>query len=129
MSDDISKVTTFVSACISIPKHAATIVICLLMLYNSIGISAASGLLCVLVMIPITNSLSSNNEIVTEKIGNQRDERMIVMNEIIQSIRLVKMYAWENLFSKKVEKLRNEELKSLSEILKSEGRNSIGIVN
>ena len=41
------------------------------------------------------------------------DKRVSLMNEIINSIRLIKMYAWESSFSQKIQKIRLDEMKAL----------------
>jgi ATP-binding cassette subfamily C (CFTR/MRP) protein 5 len=41
------------------------------------------------------------------------DKRVALMNELINSIRLVKMYAWEKPFFDKIQSVRNDELKLL----------------
>ena len=40
------------------------------------------------------------------EIANRTDKRVQLMNEIISSIRVIKLYAWENAFKKLVEKAR-----------------------
>jgi ATP-binding cassette subfamily C (CFTR/MRP) protein 5 len=41
------------------------------------------------------------------------EKRVSLMNEIINSIRLIKMYAWEESFSAKIKKIRIDEMKAL----------------
>jgi len=43
------------------------------------------------------------------KIQDKNDTRLKIMNEIINGIRVLKMYAWENAFMKKVNENRLEE--------------------
>ena len=41
------------------------------------------------------------------------DKRVSLMNEVINSIRLIKMYAWEIPFTEKIQKIRIQEMKEL----------------
>ena len=41
------------------------------------------------------------------------DKRVALMNELINSIQLVKMYAWEKPFFEKIQAVRKDELKLL----------------
>lgn len=43
----------------------------------------------------------------------QSDERLKKSNEVFQSIKLLKLYAWENIFRRSIEKTRRCELKLL----------------
>ncbi len=36
-----------------------------------------------------------------------------MMNEVVNSIRLIKMYAWESSFARKIQKIRLAEMKAL----------------
>ena len=47
------------------------------------------------------------------KVVVHTDKRVSLMNEIINNIRLIKMYAWETPFSEKIQKIRLEEMKAL----------------
>ena len=42
-----------------------------------------------------------------------KDERLKVMNEVLNGIKVLKLYAWETSFKEKVDAVRNMELKSL----------------
>ena len=42
-----------------------------------------------------------------------KDKRIKVMNEILQGIRIIKYFAWENSYSNKVNEIRNTELVNL----------------
>ena len=41
------------------------------------------------------------------------DRRVAQMNEILNAIRLIKMYAWEEPFQKRIKKIRSQETKQL----------------
>ena len=47
------------------------------------------------------------------KVVVHTDKRVSLMNEVINSIRLIKMYAWERSFSDKIQKIRLAEMRAL----------------
>jgi len=47
-----------------------------------------------------------------------QDERMNLTNEMLQNIKIIKMYAWENIFLKLVSEKRTQELKVLAKVWK-----------
>ena len=51
--------------------------------------------------------------IIRGKMAPITDKRVALMNELINSIQLVKMYAWEKPFFEKIQAVRKDELKLL----------------
>ena len=51
--------------------------------------------------------------IIRGKMAPITDKRVALMNELINSIQLVKMYAWERPFFEKIQSVRKDELKLL----------------
>ena len=43
--------------------------------------------------------------------AKKQDKRIGLMSEIISSMKLIKMYCWENQFAKRISKARNEEIR------------------
>ena len=43
--------------------------------------------------------------------AKKQDKRIGIMDEIISSMKLIKMYCWENQFAKRISKARNEEIR------------------
>ena len=43
--------------------------------------------------------------------AKKQDNRIGIMDEIISSMKLIKMYCWENQFAKRISKARNEEIR------------------
>ncbi|KAF5288562.1 hypothetical protein FQA39_LY15341 [Lamprigera yunnana] len=50
------------------------------------------------------------------KVSNVRDERIRLTNEVVQGIRLIKMYAWEEHFLKIISSIRLDEMKQLTKV-------------
>lgn len=45
-----------------------------------------------------------------------KDERVKLINEVLSGIKVLKLYAWEEAFRKKVEDIRTKEVKQLKRI-------------
>ena len=45
--------------------------------------------------------------------AKKQDKRIGIMDEIISSMKLIKMYCWENQFAKRIFKARNEEIRMI----------------
>merc|ERR1719510_1278056 len=71
------------------------------------------GLLIVLLLYPIMVGVARLTSYFRRKVVVHTDKRVSLMNEVINSIRLIKMYAWEIPFTEKIQKIRIQEMKEL----------------
>jgi ABC-type multidrug transport system fused ATPase/permease subunit len=80
-------------------------------------IGIAGMVLCVPFLIYLTKKLANVEELMSEI----KDERVKLMNEILQGIRVVKFFAWEDKIKEQILEVRNKEFKELkkSAMLKS----------
>lgn len=72
-------------------------------MYDQIGIAAVWGVLFLLAFIPLQGYLGRKTSKWRFQTAQRTDERVRMMNEIIQGIQVIKMYAWEKPFGKVVE--------------------------
>ncbi|XP_059619578.1 probable multidrug resistance-associated protein lethal(2)03659 isoform X2 [Phlebotomus argentipes] len=81
------------------------------LMYREVGVSAVFGVIFLLLFIPLQAYLGKKTSVLRLKTALRTDERVRLMNEIIQGIQVIKMYAWEKPFGKLVERTRIKELK------------------
>lgn len=79
-----------------------TVVVTYLM-SREVGISSIYGVLFMLAFIPIQAYLGKKTSAWRLKTALCTDERVRMMNEIIQGIQVIKMYAWEKPFGRVIE--------------------------
>lgn len=75
-------------------------------IFPKIGVSAFVGVAFLLSFIPLQGYLGKKTSILRLKTALKTDERVRLMNEIIQGIQVIKMYAWEKPFGKMIELAR-----------------------
>ncbi|KAH8374388.1 hypothetical protein KR200_009826 [Drosophila serrata] len=85
------------------------------LLYLTLGISAVIGsIVCILIMTPlqfiIGNAMSKNAEI----IAKYTDERLKKIHDTLVGIKVIKLNAWDEVFLKKIQEARKNELKYLN---------------
>ncbi|KAK9470483.1 P-loop containing nucleoside triphosphate hydrolase protein [Dipodascopsis tothii] len=87
------------------------IIICLILLLINIGVSSLCGIALLFISSPLL-------AVVTKTIARRRtktmvhtDARIRLMQEILQSMRIIKFFAWENAYVKKLAAIRMRELK------------------
>lgn len=82
-------------------------------LYREIGGAACVGIACILIFIPFQGWLAQKSSILRLKTAIRTDERLRLMNEIINGIQVIKMYTWELPFIKLVSDARMREVKQI----------------
>lgn len=85
----------------------------ILFLYILIGWSAFVGAASMFLLMPIQYQLSKIYSLYQNKLMAATDRRINKINEILQSIRIIKFFAWEEQFSKDVLQIRDTELSLL----------------
>ncbi|KAJ2081996.1 hypothetical protein H4R24_001912 [Coemansia sp. RSA 988] len=108
MSVDAQRVSSFIahytSLMLVIPIR---IFLVLYMLYKTLGWSAFAGVLVLIISFPVTAHISKKVSSTDKKQMGYRDERIKLMDEVLSGIKIIKLYAWESSFIKRVDKIRN----------------------
>ncbi|OQV19026.1 Multidrug resistance-associated protein 1 [Hypsibius exemplaris] len=89
------------------------IVISVYLLYQYIGPSVFAGIGAMLFTIPLVGVVMRKNRLLEATQLLEKDHRMKLMNEILNGIKILKLYAWEDSFEDKVQTVRNRELAAL----------------
>ncbi|CAG9860600.1 unnamed protein product [Phyllotreta striolata] len=84
-------------------------------LHKEVDDASFYGSFAVLFVVPVQMLLGYRTAVLRRLAGGRTDERVRQMNEIIQSIQVIKMYAWEKPFAGMIKKLRQKELKVLKQ--------------
>ncbi|CAK1546480.1 unnamed protein product [Leptosia nina] len=91
-------------------------VIIISFMYRQIGVSALIGTAFLLLLIPLQSYLGKVSGRLSYKTSARTDNRIRLMNEVIQSIEAIKMYAWENAFAGIIGRARKKEMKVIKRI-------------
>lgn len=91
-----------------------TVIVTLYFMWQVIGPSCLAGFGFLIVMAPFTGGFLAAQYAKTEvKQMALKDMRLKHINEILSGMKMIKYYAWEKVFAKKVEKVRNDEIKTI----------------
>ncbi|XP_026046926.1 ATP-binding cassette sub-family C member 2 [Astatotilapia calliptera] len=101
-------VTNFIHLLWSCPLQ---IIISIVFLWLELGPSVLAGLGVMVLMVPINGFLATKARKLQVENMKFKDERMKIMNELLNGVKILKLYAWEPSFQKQVEDIRGEELK------------------
>ncbi|CAF4181538.1 unnamed protein product, partial [Adineta steineri] len=86
------------------------IIITLVLLYRQMQWSIIPGVVLLFIMIPINLILQRMQKKLTYKQMIVKDQRIETMNEILNGIKVIKLYAWETVFIHSITRIRDEEL-------------------
>ncbi|KAK9236291.1 hypothetical protein V1525DRAFT_363124 [Lipomyces kononenkoae] len=94
-------------------KGTMMIFISMVLLYQTLGPSAIAGSLGMLTLLPINYKFSRTFGKIQKELLSITDRRIQKTNEILQSIKIIKFFAWEDRFIDQLQEVRNEEIKTL----------------
>ncbi|XP_016960247.1 ATP-binding cassette sub-family C member 4 [Drosophila biarmipes] len=84
------------------------------LIWLNIGIPAIVGVVGLLLKtIPVQTALSKVTSVLRMRIAERTDARVGIMNELVQGIQVIKMYAWEKPFQAVVAEARRREIKQI----------------
>ncbi|RCI15841.1 hypothetical protein L249_2959 [Ophiocordyceps polyrhachis-furcata BCC 54312] len=93
------------------------IIICMISLYNLVGWSMMAGIVVMIVMMPLQGYVAKIMRNLQKDQMKNKDARSRLINEIINNMKSIKLYAWGSAFMNKLNYVRNEqELKNLRKI-------------
>lgn len=82
-------------------------------LWREISYASLFGVAFMLCFIPLQGYLGKKTSVLRLRTALRTDERVRLMNEIVQGIQVIKMYAWEFPFAKMVEYARRKEINAI----------------
>ncbi|KAJ6647722.1 Multidrug resistance-associated protein 1 [Pseudolycoriella hygida] len=89
------------------------IAIAMYFLWSKLGPSVLAGFAVMLLSMPITGVLLNVISNCYTKQMAYKDDRIKMMSEILNGIKVLKLYAWENSFQSHVNRIRSKEIKTL----------------
>ncbi|KAF2669154.1 multidrug resistance-associated protein 1 [Microthyrium microscopicum] len=93
------------------------IVLCMVSLYQLVGVSMFAGVAIMVVMIPVNGVISKFMKTLQKKQMKNKDMRTRLMTEILNNMKSIKLYAWTTAFMNKLNHVRNDlELNTLRKI-------------
>ncbi|KAJ2123708.1 hypothetical protein IW147_002301 [Coemansia sp. RSA 720] len=82
------------------------IVLALYLLYRTLGWTVYAGVLVMLISIPTSAQLSRSMRTLNKLLMGYRDQRMKIMDEVLSGIKIIKLYAWESSFIRRINEVR-----------------------
>uniref|UniRef100_UPI003AAA51D4 multidrug resistance-associated protein 1 n=1 Tax=Centroberyx gerrardi TaxID=166262 RepID=UPI003AAA51D4 len=89
------------------------VVLALYFLWQTLGPSVLAGVAVMILMVPINAVIAMKTKTYQVAQMKSKDNRIKLMNEVLNGIKVLKLYAWELAFKDKVSAIRESELRVL----------------
>ncbi|OTF77487.1 hypothetical protein BLA29_004731 [Euroglyphus maynei] len=89
------------------------IIIGFYLLYQELGWSVSGGFILMFLLIPLQGYVTRTIKAMQVKQMAEKDKRLRAINEILNGIKVLKLYAWEEAFVTKLNRIRSNELKRI----------------
>ncbi|KAI1286878.1 Multidrug resistance-associated protein 1 [Halotydeus destructor] len=113
MSVDAQRIVDYVSFANQWWIAPLQISIAMYLLWQQLGVATIAGICVMILIIPLNGYITAKWRAMLRVLMKEKDKRSKLMTEIINGIRVLKMYAWENSFSNQVKTIRNREVAQL----------------
>ena len=120
MSSDSESVADLCFVGLEIISSLIIILVSTLMLFYYIGPVALISVGLFLLLIPISKYAASKFTFLEDQIMGFRDQRLNLMTQILNAIRLVKYFVWEKSIHEEVSKIRDNEVASRRKLVKTD---------
>ena len=110
MSNDVNKLQELFAMIHNLWAAPIFIVASFVLLYDVLEWSAFIGFACIIVAAPFTFIVAMTLFKIRRGLTKCADERINVLSEVINGMRVIKYYAWENTFAQRVRAIRNREV-------------------
>lgn len=91
------------------------IVLALYFLWEVLGPAVLAGLAVMIILIPVNGLIANKVKTLQIRQMKSKDERVKLMNEVLNGIKVLKLYAWEPSFEQQILKIRIKEIQVLKE--------------
>lgn len=113
MSVDSQRVADFINFSNGIWATPMQFGIAMYLLWQQVGMSALGGITFLCVLIPFNIWVSKRIRAIQSNLMREKDVRTKWMNEILNGIKVLKLYAWEKPFVEQIYKYRENESRHL----------------
>ncbi|CAG2120145.1 unnamed protein product, partial [Medioppia subpectinata] len=113
MSVDSQRIVEFINMFNHLWSAPLQIILGLVLLWQQLGVATLAGMTLMLVLVPFNAYITTKMRFVQMAIMREKDKRVKLMSEILNGIKVLKLYAWETSFRDLAMTYRSKECLSL----------------
>ncbi|KAI8801573.1 P-loop containing nucleoside triphosphate hydrolase protein [Cladochytrium replicatum] len=111
VSSDLSRIEMFFSFFHLMWTFVFQLALIVALLINTLGVSALAGIGLLLAMVPLQGTIIKRIVNLRKANAGITDARVKLINEVLQGIRILKFFAWEDSYYDRITGIRDDELK------------------
>ncbi len=124
MAVDTQRVVDYINIYNLLWSAPIQIFIALYLLWNQLGVASLAGIAVMIILVPVNGFITVKLKTLQGRLMAQKDKRTKLMSEILNGIKVLKLYAWEGAFGEQITNIRNKEITAL----RGQAKLSAGIV-
>lgn len=90
------------------------LLVCFYLLWQQLGIATLAGIGTLIAVIPVNSFYTNRMKRIHALLMKQKDKRAKLTDEILNGMKIIKLYGWETSFKDKITKIREQEVKFLN---------------
>ena len=110
MSTDASKIDTALGWALTTVACLLQVFIAVFLLLNTLGVASLAGIAVIVVLIPVQGKVIGVLQGLRKKAVVWTDRRVKLSNEILQGMKVIKVYAYESAFLRRLTSIRLDEM-------------------
>ncbi|XP_076451201.1 multidrug resistance-associated protein 1-like [Babylonia areolata] len=110
MSVDCQNVQNAMSYTFMVWSIPLQVSIAVYLLWDTLGVSVLAGVALLVVLVPVNGYMAFQQQRLQKENLAWKDRRLKMMNEIVDGMKVLKLYAWETSFQQRVLSLREREM-------------------
>ena len=110
MSTDASKIDSALGWALTLLACVVQVVVAVALLIFTLGLSSLAGVAVIIVLIPVQGKIVKILQSIRQKAVTWTDKRVKLSNEILQGMRVIKVYAFESAFLHRLTSIRLDEM-------------------
>lgn len=110
ISVDVQRIVKLANYLHALWSGPMSIGLCIYFLWQQLGAAALTAVGVIILMVPLIGYVGYKIEFYQVKQMTKKDERLRIIGEILNGIKILKLYTWEPFFQRTIEQVRRSEL-------------------
>lgn len=113
MAVDTQRIVDYVNIVNFVWSSPVQLVITVYLLWRQLGVSSIAGLAIMLILVPFNGLVTTKFKNCQLRLMKEKDARSKLVSEVLNGMKVLKLYAWEGAFGDIIASIRKNEIDAL----------------